>query len=219
MYPIKIPRMYLKMLIQIQEIQYLIQQLVEQATSKYSFKVWKSLKKSHFLQLFFRKKESERQLKLNRILLILAFFHFITTLMGNFSFLFNTVYPDVWSKFEGKSTFVTIGNVLNTTNYAKNFYLYCLVHEDIRIIAVSKLMNLKRKLKFWWNTNLGIKLLNSFIEGLMKINRKSCLSTSLVCLNAPCLIITKNASSGKNFAMRHFVWFSNTVRWYIGIKR
>ena len=69
--------------------------------------------------------------------------------MGNFSFLFNTVYPDVWSKFEGKSTFVTIGNVLNTTNYAKNFYLYCLVHEDIRIIAVSKLMNLKRKLKFW----------------------------------------------------------------------
>ena len=46
-----------------------------------------------------------------------------------------------------RSTFVTIGNVLITMNYAKNFYLYCLVHEDIRKIAVSKLSFLVRKLK------------------------------------------------------------------------
>ena len=142
-----------------------------------------------FYNNIFRKKESERQFKLNGILLILAFFHFITTLMGNFSFLFNTVYPDVWSKFEYKSTFVTTGNVLNTINYAKNFYLYCLVHEDIRTIAVSKLMNLKRKLKFWWNTILGTncKLFNSFIEGLIEISRKFCLSASFVYFNAQCL--------------------------------
>ena len=42
---------------------------------------------------------------------------------------------------------MTIGNVLITMNYAKNFYLYCLVHEDIRKIAVSKLSFLVRKLK------------------------------------------------------------------------
>ena len=70
--------------------------------------------------------------------------------MGNFSFLFNTVYPDVWSKFEGKSTFVTIGNVLNTTNYAKNFYLYCLVHEDIRRIALLKIKEFINKINRPW---------------------------------------------------------------------
>ena len=100
----------------------------------------------------FRKKENERQFKLNRLLLTLAFFHFVTTLMGNISYLFNTVYLDAWKNFEGRSTFVTIGNVLNTTNCAKNFYLYCLVNEEIRQITVSKLSILKNKLKLWWNT-------------------------------------------------------------------
>lgn len=95
--------------------------------------------------LVFRKKESERQFKLNGILLTLAFFHFLSTLLGNISYLIQTVYRDAWLQFNGKATFVTVGNVLLSMNYAKNFYLYCLVHEDIRTIAISKL----RQLKFW----------------------------------------------------------------------
>ena len=99
---------------------------------------------SYFV-LLFRKKENERQFKLNGILLTLAFFHFLSTILGNISYLIQTVYLDAWRNFDGSSTFVTVGNVLLSMNYAKNFYLYCLVHEDIRTIAVTKL----KKLKFW----------------------------------------------------------------------
>ena len=101
---------------------------------------------SKFNLLFFRKKESENQFRLNGILLTLAFFHFLSTLLGNIAYLIQTVYRDAWMKFDGKSTFTTVGNVLLSMNYAKNFYLYCLVHEDIRRIAVSKLRQLKSKI-------------------------------------------------------------------------
>ena len=48
-----------------------------------------------------------------------------------------------------RAEFATAGNVLNNMNYAKNFYLYCFVHEDIRAIALSKVTFLIRKLKCW----------------------------------------------------------------------
>ena len=48
------------------------------------------------------RKESERQFKLNGILLILAFFHFLATLLGNIAFLLGTVYQSAWMKFDGR---------------------------------------------------------------------------------------------------------------------
>ena len=44
-----------------------------------------------------RKKEKDRQLKLNRILLMLGLFYFLTT-----AFFIGTVYRDVWMEFQGR---------------------------------------------------------------------------------------------------------------------
>ena len=94
---------------------------------------------------FSRKKEKENQLKLTKILLILGLFHFLTTIMETIAFFILTVYRTAWMNFKGRSTYATIANVLVNVNYAKNFYLYCFVHEDIRRIAVSKLTRFCQK--------------------------------------------------------------------------
>ena len=52
-----------------------------------------------------------------------------------------------YSSFTLRSTFASVSNVLYALNYSKNFYLYCMVHEDIRRVAMEKLRDLHRKLK------------------------------------------------------------------------
>ena len=120
-----------------------------------------------------QQRENLRQFKLNSLLVTLAFFHCVTTLPGNVSFVMWTIFPEVYSKFDGRyfsmrllyttydilklnqkhfsftfrSTFASVSNVLYALNYSKNFYLYCMVHEDIRRVAMDKLRDLHRKLK------------------------------------------------------------------------
>ena len=49
-----------------------------------------------------RKKEKDRQLKLNRILLMLGLFYFLTTTVETSAFFIGTVYRDVWMEFQGR---------------------------------------------------------------------------------------------------------------------
>ena len=49
-----------------------------------------------------RKKEKDRQFKLNRILLMLGLFYFLTTIVETSAFFIGTVYRDVWMEFEGR---------------------------------------------------------------------------------------------------------------------
>lgn len=49
-----------------------------------------------------KQRESIRQFKLNSLLLVLAFFHCITTLPGNLAFLMWTVFPNEWNKLNSK---------------------------------------------------------------------------------------------------------------------
>ena len=52
-----------------------------------------------------RKKEKDRQLKLNRILLMLGLFYFLTTTVETSAFFIGTVYRDVWMEFQGRYTY------------------------------------------------------------------------------------------------------------------
>ena len=49
-----------------------------------------------------QQRENLRQFKLNGLLVTLAFFHCVTTLPGNVSFVMWTIFPEVYSKFDGR---------------------------------------------------------------------------------------------------------------------
>ena len=49
-----------------------------------------------------QQRENLRQFKLNSLLVTLAFFHCVTTLPGNVSFVMWTIFPEVYSKFDGR---------------------------------------------------------------------------------------------------------------------
>ena len=49
---------------------------------------------------FYRNRESIRQFKLNGLLLVLAFFHCLTTLPGNIAITMWTIFPEKWAQFD-----------------------------------------------------------------------------------------------------------------------
>ena len=56
----------------------------------------------HFFLHRQQQRENLRQFKLNSLLVTLAFFHCVTTLPGNVSFGMWTIFPEVYSKFDGR---------------------------------------------------------------------------------------------------------------------